>query len=170
MKALYLVVLFMGFYFLSNAQKQVSYISVGPSVGIPINFTNCKIGSGIGFRYYKGVSRQGSIMGNINAMIFPLKVAGDVSFFSTKVGYQSVIKHSNLFVYGDAGIVYRSGFSRFKLVGGGDIYGAAGGGIGYSIPVNGKKRFDVIPSYNVAIQRFKDWGWVDVMVAYRFGG
>jgi Outer membrane protein beta-barrel domain len=153
------------FSYTSNAQKGTASMSVGPSIGFPLNFSSgYKIGFGGGLRAYYGLTRQGSVMANVNFISFPSKFSrGSVNLTSLKLGYKTLFNAKNLFLYGDAGAVVKSGDATQS---GADF--GFGGGIGYSIPTGKNGFIDISPSANFVIQKVVNRMWLDLHFAYRF--
>lgn len=148
------------------AQKGKTSLSIGPSVGIPLNFaTGYKTGFGGGIRGYFGVTTQGSVMANVNTLSFDSKFGyGTGNFTSVKVGYKTNFNSDKLFIYGDGGLILKS-----ASTGGGrrSDFGM-GGGIGYSFPAGRKGSIDVVPSANIVFQKVINRTWLDLHLAYRF--
>ncbi len=151
--------------FSANAQKGQNSLSIGPSVGIPLNFsTGYKTGFGGGIRGYFGVTPKGAVLANVNILSFPTKFSeGTGTLTSLKVGYRTYFNSAKFFIFGDGGLVKKSG-----EIGENDIDFGAGGGIGYSITTGKNGSIDIVPSYNVVFQSVINRTWLDFHLAYRF--
>lgn len=149
----------------TNAQKGQTSLSIGPSVGIPLNFsTGYKTGFGGGVRGYFGVTPQGSILANVNTLSFASKFEyGAADFTSVKVGYKAEFNSDRFFIYGDGGLIFKSASTGNK-----DSDFGVGGGFSYSIPAGKNGSIDVIPSYNIVFQNVINRTWLDLHLAYRF--
>lgn len=155
------------FSLLSIAQGKESSISVGPSLGIPSNFRG-NWGSGASIRGYIGTTRRSAILINSSAIFYPYSyVKGTEVVTMLKLGYKTKLLHSNLFLYGDAGVAISYGaWSDGSNP-------AAGIGIGYSLPVGERKYVDITPSWNFWL-RPKPEPWLinssrlELHFAYRF--
>jgi hypothetical protein len=152
--------------FSANAQKGESSLSVGPSIGIPLNFNDgYKTGFGAGLRGYYGLTKQGSVLANINFISYAAKFSGGdaATLTSIKLGYKSYLNSPKFFMYGDGGVVIKSGNTGKT---GSDL--GLGGGLGYSIPTGKSGYIDIIPSFNIVFQSAINRTWLDLHFAYRF--
>jgi hypothetical protein len=146
----------------SEAQKGSNFLSIGPSIGIPVNFSiDNKPGVGAGFRGYFGVTPLGSILGNVNLINFPYKNEGSLTITSLKIGYATRFNAPGLFLYGDGGIIIQPYYSDEN-----QVNVEFGFGLGYSIPVRNGAFVDIVSSYNFVIDAVRSW--VDIHIAYRF--
>src|SRR5215216_4040010 len=129
-KFLTLFVILICLHFSSQAQKGSNYLSLGPSIGIPLNFSSSyKTGVGAGIRGYFGIGRQGFLLGNVNYLSFPYKFRNTyLAFTSAKFGVGTFLNSSNVFLYGDGGLVIRGRT-------GSSVGPGLGVGLGFAIPV-----------------------------------
>ena len=150
-----------------KAQKGESSISLGPSIGIPVNFhTGYKTGFGAGVRAYHGVTKEGSVLVNINYISYATKFTGGPSSATLtciKVGYKTLFNSNRLFLYGDGGLVIPSG-----NIGKPGSNVGLGAGLGYSIPAGKSGFIDIAPSFNIVLQSVISRYWLDLHFAYRF--
>jgi hypothetical protein len=149
-----------------TAQKNEFSIGVGPSVGIPLNFNEgYKTGFGGGARAYYGVTKEGAILLNINSLSFASKFTGGsaANLTSVKAGYRTFFNTPKLFIYADAGLIFKSGNTGQT----GSDFGV-GGGLGYSIPIGQNSHIDIAPSFNIVFQDVINRTWLDLHFAYRF--
>jgi hypothetical protein len=162
---IFFLLLILTFSLFANAQKGASSFSIGPSIGLPLNFNDVyNTGFGAGIRFYHGLTQTGSVLGNINFLSFPSKYLyiNTSTLTSLKIGYKYLFKSNSLFITGDGGIVFksRSSFER-------DLSPGLGIGMGYSLPV-GKGFIDIIPSFNAVFLKSSNRTWLDFHFAYRF--
>src|SRR5436190_13377243 len=77
----------------ANAQKKIVSISLGPSIGLPLNFSDgYKTGFGGGLRGYYGLSEHGSLLINIYVAQFESsEFSNTLSFSGIKLGYRSFL-------------------------------------------------------------------------------
>jgi hypothetical protein len=149
-----------------KAQKSESSISVGPSIGIPLNFNDgYKSGFGGGLRYYYGVTKQGSVLTNINFISYASKFSqgAAANLTSIKIGYKSFFSGEKFFIYGDGGLVLKSGNTGKT---GSDP--GLGAGLGYSFLAGKNGYIDFVPSFNIVFQNVMNRSWIDLHLAYRF--
>ena len=165
MKNILLLLLFSVFALLSKAQKGETSISIGPSIGLPLNFANSyKTGFGGGLRIYHGVTKEGAILGNINFFSFPYKITSGSNTLVTsiKVGYSSLYNGNKIFIFGNGGIILS------KNTGGTTSNGIGiEAGLGYKIRAGKNNSIDVIPSFNATVQGTYR-SWIDLHLDYRF--
>jgi hypothetical protein len=88
---------------------------------------------------------------------------GAARLTSIKVGYKSNFNSSRIFLYGNGGVVFKSGST-----GENDSDLGIGGGIGYSIPTGNNGSTDIVPGFNIVFQSVVNRNWLDMHVAYRF--
>lgn len=136
------------------AQKNQVSLSFGPSFADPVNTSGTeyfKKGIGAGLRGYYPVSKKGSIMANINYVLFgnKPKYTASYSLTSVKVGYKTFLNNSGFFIYADAGMVLITSKDKSSLYPGKTLTTSGFGlGSGYSIPVIKNSYLDISPSIN----------------------
>ena len=153
----------------ANAQKKIVSISLGPSIGLPLNFSDgYKTGFGGGLRGYYGLSEHGSLLINIYVAQFESsEFSNTLSFSGIKLGYRSFLGNTKLFLYGDVGYAHAAGDNTYSTYSTGTHF-ALGSGFGYSLPLGQRGHVDVIPSCNISFQNVKNKTWLDFYIAYRF--
>ena len=136
------------------AQVNKTSISFGPSFGDPVNTSGTeyfKKGIGAGFRAYHPVSKNGSLMANVNYLSFGAKDKYTTSYSLTsfKVGYKTFLNNSNFYLYADAGLVILT--AKDVSVPGSGSFTTSGFGLGggYSLPVTKNSYIDFSPSINL---------------------
>ena len=150
----------------ANAQKKIVSISLGPSIGLPLNFSDgYKTGFGGGLRGYYGLSEHGSLLINIYVAQFESsEFSNTLSFSGIKLGYRSFLGNTKLFLYGDVGYAHAAGDNTYTP----GTHFALGSGFGYSLPLGQRGHVDVIPSCNISFQNVKNKTWLDFYFAYRY--
>lgn len=163
-----ILTLCLGLSLFSVAQRNESSISIGHSIGIPPNFRGTW-GSGASLRGYIGTTKRGSILINSSAIFYPSNYEGRTRAVSMlKVGYKTQLWHSNLFLYGDAGVALSYGTPWNN-----STDPAAGIGVGYSLLVGERKYVDITPSWNFKLRNYPA-PWIpnssklELHFAYRF--
>lgn len=165
MSKIFLYLVICSFFFITNesgAQTGSNHLSIGPSVGFPLNFDEThEVGVGAGLRGYFGAG-PGSILVNVNVISFPNKfIEKNLNLTSVKIGYTSSLTRPGLFGYFDVGLTADNRSGQ-------ELVPALGFGLGYGIPVRNGGTIDIVPNFNVAFYPNMKRTWIDLHLAYRF--